>query len=47
MELSACDTSMFLFPDSNWSKYHWIFTKLGVCFGIMEIWSGIAKEQFP
>ena len=28
-ELSAQDTSIFSFPDNDWSKNHWIFTKLG------------------
>ena len=27
------------------SKYQWIFTKLGVCIDIVEIWFGIANGQ--
>ena len=27
------------------SKYQWIFTKLGMCIDIVEIWFGIAKGQ--
>ena len=45
IELSACDTSIFLFPDDNLSKYQWLFTKLGMCIDIVEIWFGIANEQ--
>ena len=29
----------------NFSKYQWIFTKLGMCIDIMEIWFGIAYGQ--
>ena len=32
------------FPD-NLSKHQWIFTKLGVCIGIVEIWFGIVNGQ--
>ena len=32
----------FLFLNDNLSKIHWIFTELGVCIDIMEIWFGIA-----
>ena len=31
------------FPDDNLSKHQWIFTKLGVCIDIVEIWFGIAN----
>ena len=44
-ELSAQDTPMFSFPDDNLSKHQWIFTKLGLCFDIVEIWFGIANGQ--
>ena len=27
------------------SKRHWIFTKLGMCIDIVEIWFGIANGQ--
>ena len=36
-ELSACDMSVFSFPDDNFSKYQWIFTKLGMCIDIIKI----------
>ena len=36
----------FLFPEDNLSKHQWIFTKLGMCIDIMEIWFGIANGQF-
>ena len=37
--------SVFSFPDDNLSKHQWIFTKLGMCIDIMEIWFGIANGQ--
>ena len=45
MELSARDTPIFSFPDYNLSKYQGIFTKLGMCIDIVEIWFGIANGQ--
>ena len=42
-ELSARDTPIFSFPDDNLSKHQWIFTKLGMCIDIVEIWFGIAN----
>ena len=44
-ELSARDTPIFSFPDDNLSKRQWIFTKLGMCIDIVEIWIGIANGQ--
>ena len=44
-ELSARDTPIFSFPDDNLSKHQWIFTKLGICIDIVEIWFGIANGQ--
>ena len=44
-ELSARDAPIFLYPDDNLSKRQWIFTKLGMCIDIMEIWFGIANGQ--
>ena len=44
-ESSDRDRSVFLFPDDNFSKCQWIFTKLGVCIDIVEICSGIADGQ--
>ena len=35
----------FSFPDDNLSKHQWIFTKLGMCIDIMEIWFGIVNGQ--
>ena len=35
----------FSFPDDNLSKHQWIFTKLGMCIDIVEIWYGIANGQ--
>ena len=35
----------FSFPDGNLSKNQGIFTKLGVCTDIVEIWFGIANRQ--
>ena len=42
-ELSACDTSVFSFPDDNISKCQWIFITLGVCISIVGTWFGIAN----
>ena len=36
---------LFLFPDDNLSKHHWIFTKFGMCIDIVDIWFGIANGQ--
>ena len=44
-ELSAGDMPIFLFLDNNLSKHQWIFTKLGMCIDILEIWFGIANGQ--
>ena len=40
MELSA---EIFSFQDDNLSKHQQIFTKLGMCIDIVEIWFGIAN----
>ena len=42
-----CCPSVFLFPDDNFSKRQWIYTKLGVCIdiNIVEIWFGIGNGQ--
>ena len=34
-----------LFLVDNLSKHQWIFTKLGMCIDIVEIWFGIANGQ--
>ena len=44
-ELSACDMSEFLFPDGNFSKCQWIYTKLCVCIDIVKIQFWIAEGQ--
>ena len=44
-ELSARDTPIFSFPDDNLTKHQWIFTKLGLCIDIVEIWFVIANGQ--
>ena len=35
----------FTFPGDNLSKQQWIFTKLGTCIDIVEIWFVIANWQ--
>ena len=35
---------IFILKD-NFREYQWIFTKLGVCIDIVEIWFGIADGQ--
>ena len=35
----------FSFPDDNLSKHQWIFTELGMCIDIVDIWFGIANGQ--
>ena len=44
-ELSARDRSIFSFLDDNFTKFQWIFTKLGVCIDIVDICFGIAKRR--
>ena len=44
-ELSARDMSEFSFPDDNFSKYQWNFTKRGVCIDIVKICFGIVDGQ--
>ena len=44
-ELSARNTSLFSFPDDNFSKYQCIFTKLGVPIDIVKTWFGIADGK--
>ena len=38
-------SNVFLFPDDNFSKCQWIFTKLCMCIDTVEISSGIANGQ--
>ena len=43
---SVSHTSIrFSFPDDSLSKHQWIFTKLGMCIDIVEVWFGIANGQ--
>ena len=44
-ELSARDTSVFLFLDKNFSKSQLIFTKLGMCIDIIEVCFEMANGQ--
>ena len=44
IHVSVC-LSEFLFPDDNLSKCQWIFTKLGMCIEIVQIWFGITNGQ--
>ena len=41
----GCPSVSFSFPDDNLSKHQLIFTKLGMCIDIVDIWSGIANGQ--
>ena len=43
--LSVCPSIGFSFPDDNLSKHQMIFSELGMCIDIMEIWFGIANGQ--
>ena len=43
-ELSACSTSIFSFMDDIFSKYQWIFTKLGICIDVVKICNVIASR---
>ena len=43
--LSACNKFIFLFPDDNFCKCQWIFTKLGTCIDIVKIWFVIVDGQ--
>ena len=36
---------VFSFLDDNLSECQWNFTKLGMCFDIVEIWFGIANGR--
>ena len=41
----VCPSIRVSFPDDNLCKRLWIFTKLGMCIDIVEIWFGIADGQ--
>ena len=42
IHLSICIS----FPDDNLSKHQWIFSKLGICIDIVEIWFLILMGKF-
>ena len=42
---SCLNTSVFSFLDDNFTKYEWVFTKLGVCIDIVDICFGIANGR--
>ena len=42
-EFIAQETALFSFTNHNFSKYWWIFIKLGMYIDIVEIWFGIAN----
>ena len=41
----VCPSVRFSFPDDILRKHQWIFTKLVICTGIVEIWFKIANGQ--
>ena len=43
--LSARNTFIFSFPEDNLIKCQLIFTKLGMCIDIVEIWFGLANGK--
>ena len=45
VRVPVCPSVRFSFPDDNLSKHQWIFSKLGMCIDIVEIWFGIANGQ--
>ena len=38
--------SRFSFQDDSLSKLQWIFTKLGMCIDIVDIWFGITNWSY-
>ena len=42
---SICPSIHFSFPEDTLSKLQWVFTKLGMCIDIVEIWFVIANGQ--
>ena len=45
IHVSVPPSIRFSFPDDNLSKHQLIFTKLGICIDIVDIWFGIANGQ--
>ena len=44
---SVVRPSVFSFLGNNLSESEWIFTRLGMCIDIVEIWFGVANGQIP
>ena len=40
-----CQVLTEFIPDDNFCKYQWIFTKLGMCIDIVEIWFKIVMGK--
>ena len=40
-----CPSVRILFPNDNLSKHQWIFTKLGMCIDIVDIFLWVANGQ--
>ena len=45
LSVSCTSIHLYFISDDNLSKCQWIFTKLGMCINIVEIWFGIANGQ--
>ena len=45
-EVYICPLSLFSFPDNNFSRYQWIFTKLCMCIDIVEICIELLMVKF-
>ena len=44
--LSIVRLSVFSFPYDSLSECRWIFTKLGICIDIVEIWLALLMGKF-
>ena len=42
----VCSSTHFSFQNDSLSKHQWIFTKLGMCIDIVEIWFGLLMGKF-
>ena len=45
IHVSVCPSVCFWFLGDNLSRPQWIFTKVGMCIDIVEIWFGIVNRQ--
>ena len=45
VRVSVRPSVRILFPNDNLSKHQWIFTKLGKCIDIVDIFLGVANGQ--